>query len=189
MSSTYMHYHTPYYNTTHSYYDYNQYNLPVHSSSSYSSSSDRSSEGFISPTPSTTPDSQLTLSPNFYQEFQEQQQPTEYTQIKLEDYQPKISTNISLSPPQPAPYQVTNKFASSKSRNYHPASPAPEIMKRRRLAANARERRRMNSLNDAFDKLRDVVPSLGNDRKLSKFETLQMAQTYIAALNELLKRD
>lgn len=64
-----------------------------------------------------------------------------------------------------------------------------EVMKKRRLAANARERRRMNSLNDAFDRLRDVVPSLGNDRKLSKFETLQMAQTYIAALHELLERD
>lgn len=64
-----------------------------------------------------------------------------------------------------------------------------EIMRKRRLAANARERRRMNSLNDAFDRLRDVVPSLGNDRKLSKFETLQMAQTYIAALHELLQRE
>lgn len=68
----------------------------------------------------------------------------------------------------------------------HPIS--PEVMKRRRLAANARERRRMNSLNDAFERLREVVPSLGNDRKLSKFETLQMAQTYINALNELLTR-
>jgi len=62
-----------------------------------------------------------------------------------------------------------------------------EVMKKRRLAANARERRRMNSLNDAFDRLRDHVPSLGNDRKLSKFETLQMAQQYIAALHELLR--
>lgn len=186
MSSTYMHYHTPYYNTTHSYYDYNQYNLPAHSS--YSSSSDRSSEGLISPTPSTTPDSQLTLSPNFYQEFHHQQT-AEFTQIKLEDYQPKISATNSLTAPQPATYQLNNKFTASKSRICHSNSPAPEILKRRRLAANARERRRMNSLNDAFDKLRDVVPSLGNDRKLSKFETLQMAQTYIAALNELLKRD
>lgn len=64
-----------------------------------------------------------------------------------------------------------------------------DVTKRRRLAANARERRRMNSLNDAFDRLRDVVPSLGNDRKLSKYETLQMAQTYISALHELLQRD
>ncbi|CAK9821650.1 Basic helix-loop-helix transcription factor amos [Anthophora retusa] len=69
------------------------------------------------------------------------------------------------------------------------STPGVEVLRKRRLAANARERRRMNSLNDAFDRLRDVVPSLGNDRKLSKFETLQMAQTYIAALYELLQRE
>ncbi|KAG7200917.1 hypothetical protein KM043_003278 [Ampulex compressa] len=69
------------------------------------------------------------------------------------------------------------------------SAPGTEVLRKRRLAANARERRRMNSLNDAFDRLRDVVPSLGNDRKLSKFETLQMAQTYIAALYELLQRE
>lgn len=69
------------------------------------------------------------------------------------------------------------------------SAPGIEVLRKRRLAANARERRRMNSLNDAFDRLRDVVPSLGNDRKLSKFETLQMAQTYIAALYELLQRE
>lgn len=81
-----------------------------------------------------------------------------------------------------------NKYKKDVKKN--PGAPAGmEVMKKRRLAANARERRRMNSLNDAFDRLRDVVPSLGNDRKLSKFETLQMAQTYIAALHELLQRD
>ena len=80
------------------------------------------------------------------------------------------------------------KKDSKNSKNVQP-QPGVEVMKKRRLAANARERRRMNSLNDAFDRLRDVVPSLGNDRKLSKFETLQMAQTYIAALHELLQRD
>jgi len=62
---------------------------------------------------------------------------------------------------------------------------APVVVKRR-LAANARERKRMHSLNIAFDKLREVVPSLGGDSKLSKYETLQMAQQYIMALNELL---
>ncbi|KAH8413386.1 hypothetical protein KR009_010491 [Drosophila setifemur] len=64
-----------------------------------------------------------------------------------------------------------------------------EVLKKRRIAANARERRRMNSLNDAFDKLRDVVPSLGHDRRLSKYETLQMAQAYIGDLVTLLSRD
>lgn len=58
--------------------------------------------------------------------------------------------------------------------------------KRRRLAANARERRRMNNLNEAFDRLRGVVPATDDERKLSKFETLQMAQTYILALHDLL---
>lgn len=78
-----------------------------------------------------------------------------------------------------------SKDALHKIKN---GTPGIEVLRKRRLAANARERRRMNSLNDAFDRLRDVVPSLGNDRKLSKFETLQMAQTYISALYELLQR-
>lgn len=69
----------------------------------------------------------------------------------------------------------------------HP--PSPTVMKKRRLAANARERRRMNGLNEAFDRLRQVIPNLDAEHKLSKFETLQMAQTYIVALRELLEAD
>lgn len=72
-----------------------------------------------------------------------------------------------------------------RRRRHRPAG--KEVIKTRRVAANARERRRMHGLNDAFDRLREVIPCLGSDRKLSKFETLQMAQTYIAALQELLK--
>ncbi|XP_029627949.1 protein atonal homolog 1-like [Salmo trutta] len=56
--------------------------------------------------------------------------------------------------------------------------------KRRRVAANARERRRMHGLNKAFDTLRSVIPS--NNNKLSKYDTLQMAQIYIQELSELL---
>ncbi|XP_033322507.2 uncharacterized protein LOC117218320 [Megalopta genalis] len=88
---------------------------------------------------------------------------------------------------------ATMEYAGQKSKEtmqkIKNGTPGIEVLRKRRLAANARERRRMNSLNDAFDRLRDVVPSLGNDRKLSKFETLQMAQTYIAALYELLQRE
>lgn len=61
------------------------------------------------------------------------------------------------------------------------------VKRKRRLAANARERRRMQNLNQAFDRLRQYLPCLGNDRQLSKHETLQMAQTYIAALGDLLR--
>ncbi|XP_054608643.1 fer3-like protein [Dunckerocampus dactyliophorus] len=59
--------------------------------------------------------------------------------------------------------------------------------RRRRLAANARERRRMLGLNVAFDRLRSVIPKLESDKKLSKSETLQMAQIYISTLCELLQ--
>jgi atonal protein 1/7 len=59
-------------------------------------------------------------------------------------------------------------------------------MKKRRLAANARERRRMDLLNKGFDRLRQVLPGLGPERQLSKYETLQMAQSYISELQELL---
>ncbi|KAM4709952.1 transcription factor ATOH1 [Discoglossus pictus] len=61
------------------------------------------------------------------------------------------------------------------------------VQKQRRLAANARERRRMHGLNHAFDQLRNVIPSFNNDKKLSKYETLQMAQIYINALSDLLE--
>ncbi|XDB65524.1 PREDICTED: protein atonal homolog 7 [Capra hircus] len=61
-----------------------------------------------------------------------------------------------------------------------------ESAARRRLAANARERRRMQGLNTAFDRLRRVVPQWGQDKKLSKYETLQMALSYIMALTRIL---
>lgn len=94
---------------------------------------------------------------------------------------------VSYAKEQPPPgLQTPPKSSSGKCPS---AMATLEVMRRRRLAANARERRRMNSLNDAFDRLREVVPSLGNDRKLSKFETLQMAQTYISALCDLLERE
>ncbi|XP_044155610.1 protein atonal homolog 7 [Bufo gargarizans] len=61
-----------------------------------------------------------------------------------------------------------------------------EGLTKRRMAANARERRRMEGLNTAFDSLRKVVPQWGEDKKLSKYETLQMALSYIMALNRIL---
>ena len=60
------------------------------------------------------------------------------------------------------------------------------VMKKRRLAANARERRRMDLLNQGFDRLRNVLPGLGPETQLSKYETLQMAQEYINQLTQIL---
>ncbi|XP_046372588.2 twist-related protein-like [Haliotis rufescens] len=60
--------------------------------------------------------------------------------------------------------------------------------RRRRQAANARERRRMEGLNVAFDRLRAVIPASSDDSQLSKYDTLQMAQTYIQTLSDLLTK-
>ncbi|XP_053670114.1 protein atonal-like [Anopheles nili] len=76
--------------------------------------------------------------------------------------------------------------ATVKRRSRKSGAVPTVVRKTRRLAANARERKRMKGLNEAFDRLRQYLPSLGNDRQLSKHETLQMAQSYISALVELL---
>jgi len=84
------------------------------------------------------------------------------------------------------------KDNSSSSNNNRSQSNKPvpdQVLKKRRLAANARERRRMDMLNKGFDRLRTVLPGLGPERQLSKYETLQMAQSYISELTELLKPD
>lgn len=44
----------------------------------------------------------------------------------------------------------------------------------RRLESNERERMRMHSLNDAFQALREVIPHVSMERKLSKIETLTL---------------
>jgi Helix-loop-helix DNA-binding domain len=74
-----------------------------------------------------------------------------------------------------------------RKKNLRP--PSPLILKQRREAANARERKRMNGLNDAFERLREVVPNMTTEQKLSKIETLRMAQAHIKALASLLAED
>ncbi|XP_040897406.1 protein atonal homolog 1a [Toxotes jaculatrix] len=83
---------------------------------------------------------------------------------------------------------VAGPDEEASTRQRAPSSkPISGIQKQRRVAANARERRRMHGLNHAFDELRSVIPAFDNDKKLSKYETLQMAQIYINALAELLQ--
>uniref|UniRef100_A0A146KSP4 Protein dimmed n=2 Tax=Lygus hesperus TaxID=30085 RepID=A0A146KSP4_LYGHE len=56
----------------------------------------------------------------------------------------------------------------------------------RRLESNERERMRMHSLNDAFEQLREVIPHVKMERKLSKIETLTLAKNYIMALTNVI---
>ena len=102
---------------------------------------------------------------------------------------------------------VSTTSMTSRSRAAKPLSAwkqkqlklTPAGVKKRRRDANARERKRMNGLNDAFERLRAVVPGLkeggggavtGEDnKKLSKMETLQMANLYIQHLYGVLRSE
>ncbi|XP_037836833.1 class A basic helix-loop-helix protein 15 isoform X1 [Kryptolebias marmoratus] len=56
----------------------------------------------------------------------------------------------------------------------------------RRLESNERERQRMHKLNNAFQALREAIPHVRTDRKLSKIETLTLAKNYIKALTTII---
>jgi hypothetical protein len=73
-----------------------------------------------------------------------------------------------------------------KSQKRNSANVDLETRKRRRLSANKRERKRMEIMNAAFDRLRAVLPSPGA-KQLSKYDTLLMTQSYIRALQDKLK--
>lgn len=53
-----------------------------------------------------------------------------------------------------------------------------------RESANIRERRRTQSMNNAFTSLRRIIPTLPSD-KLSKIQTLRLASHYIKFLNDV----
>ncbi|XP_055024876.1 protein atonal homolog 1a [Misgurnus anguillicaudatus] len=99
-----------------------------------------------------------------------------------------VSSSSNFRKSSKSPVKVCRLKGADESRQRAPSSKTTNgVQKQRRMAANARERRRMHGLNHAFDELRSVIPAFDNDKKLSKYETLQMAQIYINALSDLLQ--
>ncbi|EZA59079.1 hypothetical protein DMN91_008035 [Ooceraea biroi] len=60
---------------------------------------------------------------------------------------------------------------------------------KRRNTANKKERRRTQSINNAFADLRDCIPNVPVDTKLSKIKTLRLAASYIGYLMAVLESD
>lgn len=172
-----MDYHTSYMPTT-GYYPYNQYNS-AGSICGSDQSSEISSEDQKSPKSDTS--SSYSPQPSYYQDIYKTEIDTTLSSEIKYSHMPEFYNSYLL----PANQTVTKKTTTKKTK---PSSPLvnPDVQKKRRLAANARERRRMNNLNDAYEKLRDVLPNFGPDKKLSKYETLEMAKTYMNELKQLL---
>ena len=54
--------------------------------------------------------------------------------------------------------------------------------------SNKKERRRTQSINNAFASLRDCIPNVPTDTKLSKIKTLRLATSYIDYLMQVRKK-
>lgn len=114
-----------------------------------------------------------------------------------------------FSPPSPSPpfaYECFGRAAASpggglKALSAAAAAAAAAARRQRRRvrseaelqqlrqAANVRERRRMQSINDAFEGLRSHIPTLPYEKRLSKVDTLRLAIGYIHFLSELVHSD
>ncbi|XP_061387793.1 uncharacterized protein LOC133322855 [Musca vetustissima] len=70
-----------------------------------------------------------------------------------------------------------------------PISVPPVRVVKKRNTANKKERRRTQSINNAFSCLRDKIPNVPSDTKLSKIKTLKLAILYIRYLVEVLDGD
>ncbi|XP_011557048.3 uncharacterized protein LOC105387934 isoform X2 [Plutella xylostella] len=70
-----------------------------------------------------------------------------------------------------------------------PAAPSFVRVVKRRNTANKKERRRTQSINTAFSDLRECIPNVPADTKLSKIKTLRLATSYISYLMKVLESD
>ncbi|NWS51546.1 BHA15 protein, partial [Chunga burmeisteri] len=76
----------------------------------------------------------------------------------------------------------SGKIATARAK--HPWGSKDRHM--RRLESNERERQRMHKLNNAFQALREVIPHVRAENKLSKIETLTLAKNYIKSLTSII---
>lgn len=84
--------------------------------------------------------------------------------------------------------ESAGKRASQEPRLLQCAVPVVRVVKRRNTA-NKKERRRTQSINNAFSDLRDCIPNVPSDTKLSKIKTLRLATSYISYLMTVLDSD
>ncbi|CAH0757673.1 unnamed protein product [Diatraea saccharalis] len=70
-----------------------------------------------------------------------------------------------------------------------PTPPSFVRVVKRRSTANKKERRRTHNINTAFSDLRDCIPNVPPDTKLSKIKTLRLATSYISYLLKVLETD
>jgi len=122
-------------------------------------------------------------------------------------YPPPPLTSYESAPPPPGEFSPHSDSSShspnSFEHTYHPYYAQESVFfsgdgvgpiradKRNKLGvgSNKKERRRTQSINAAFSSLRDCIPNVPCDTKLSKIKTLRLATSYIDYLINVLKSD
>ncbi|XP_039534203.1 protein Fer3 [Pimephales promelas] len=89
----------------------------------------------------------------------------------------------ALSSPAASPGLTVNGSGNGKAKRKRVISTV------QRRAANIRERKRMFSLNEAFERLRGKVPTFAYEKRLSRIETLRLAIIYIAFMTDMLENN
>ncbi|CAH3169448.1 unnamed protein product, partial [Porites evermanni] len=81
--------------------------------------------------------------------------------------------------------KVPNPLVQGRKRHRRRGPRLTGVSKQRK-SANARERNRVRVINNALEKLRDLIPLLPTEKRPSKIETVRLAALYIHHLTELL---
>ncbi|KAF5404355.1 hypothetical protein PHET_02175 [Paragonimus heterotremus] len=81
----------------------------------------------------------------------------------------------------------THRLLSSRRQRGMGRTRGPVVHVFQRQAANLRERRRMQSINKAFEGLRAHIPTLPYEKRLSKVDTLRLAIGYIHFLQDIVQ--
>jgi hypothetical protein len=84
------------------------------------------------------------------------------------------------------PVATTSGSTSKSSKNSSKPKRKRVITRVQRKAANVRERRRMVTLNDAFEQLKLQIPRGAKEKKLSRIDTLRTAISYITSMQKML---
>merc|ERR1719458_264122 len=100
-------------------------------------------------------------------------------------FPPDLPGSGDFSPSQTLPDSSDGEQNTRKIRRKHLGHHKVEV----RHAANMRERRRMQSINDAFESLRQHIPTLPYEKRLSKVDTLKLTIGYINFLAEMVASD
>ena len=89
----------------------------------------------------------------------------------------------------PSPYHPHQYYSHHDSEYLQQSDFCGPIRNRKVPMSNKKERRRTQSINAAYTALRDCIPNVPCDTKLSKIKTLRLATSYIDYLINVLKSD